>query len=420
MHEVRYQYVTLDHRVDASGDSFHAPFDSDWVHDAHGLVESERTGSDNLRWRDHIKMHIQAGTPFSGIRRTMAFSHPGMKVSVLNDYGPSYPNNRREVNWYRARGWVGIVPPSWTGDPTISPLSAENSALGTFYNKARKVQTSFQGGVFAGELLETLRMIRSPAKAFRSSIDSYLGKLKRGSRLSRKGRQALLSDTWLEYSFGWAPLMHDIRDGMATLARKRNTLRLFSERISASQSTDQLDLLHSAQGYISTPILSYICNSRITQRASVRFIGEVLAEPSTTVIPDATLWGFNLSSFVPTLYELLPWSFLIDYFSNLGTVINAWSLQHSSLGWVIKTSRIDYRTEMRGGWDVVSSRFFLGSSATSIVWSGSSSNLTYLSRKVERTPVYNVGLPRLTFRLPGMSTKWINMTALVSSRSFRL
>jgi len=37
------------------------------------------------------------------------------------------------------------------------------------------------------------------------------------------------------------------------------------------------------------------------------------------------LFGFQPSEFLPTAWELLPWSFLADYFSNIGDCLTAWS-----------------------------------------------------------------------------------------------
>jgi hypothetical protein len=45
-------------------------------------------------------------------------------------------------------------------------------------------------------------------------------------------------------------------------------------------------------------------------------------------------FGLNWRNFFPTIYELAPWSFFIDYFSNLNEIINALAFNTSSLSWL--------------------------------------------------------------------------------------
>lgn len=47
--------------------------------------------------------------------------------------------------------------------------------------------------------------------------------------------------------------------------------------------------------------------------------------------------GLDLSSFAPTVWEVIPYSFVADYFTNIGDMIDAASFPRSTLSWVAKT-----------------------------------------------------------------------------------
>lgn len=53
------------------------------------------------------------------------------------------------------------------------------------------------------------------------------------------------------------------------------------------------------------------------------------------------LSGFRPDRFVPTLYELLPWSWLVDYVSNLGTVIDSSCQAQHMVKFVVRSQKLE-------------------------------------------------------------------------------
>lgn len=302
------------------------------------------------------------------------------------------------------------VPPiSLSGGEALF-LQAENLAIQRFYQDLARAQAQFKGMVFSGELLETLRMIKSPARALRNGIGDYLRAIKKwaaGRRSSRRQKQSFVRETWLEYSYGWAPLISDLEDGLVALYTGQFARPLFTmvkSKGSARSTTpvslgSQLDLGNAMQ-------LRYDVES--TDEANVRFYGAYHSEG-----PDVgkfAHFGFTPWEFVPTLYELIPFSFLVDYFTNLGEIISAWSYRNigckwASQGYEIKSSK--KTTNIRVvyiGLQVPPHKY---------VVHGSPGSSTAFYRRVVRIPTVSIPLPSLALEVPGMrSTKWINIASL--------
>jgi hypothetical protein len=55
----------------------------------------------------------------------------------------------------------------------------------------------------------------------------------------------------------------------------------------------------------------------------------------------AQLSGFSWTEFVPTAYELLPFSFVLDYFSNVGSVLSAGYASKGYTSWVSVSTRTE-------------------------------------------------------------------------------
>jgi hypothetical protein len=312
-------------------------------------------------------------------------------------------------------GFLSLVDPA-----TLSVVTAENRAKMSYINKANSEYTSFQGGVFVGELGETLRMIRNPAKALRTAIPTYFRVLSKRARTVRRGlnelarskaRRKVLEDTWLEYAYGWRPLLSDTRDAakaLAAIAEKQPPFKVITS-FGESESLISQDLfsnqIQTAQWF----------QPRI-RKGKVRVVirGVIDLQPSSRRLLNPELWGFDPVSWVPTAWELIPYSFLVDYFSNVGDVLQAWCGQHFRPRWQSETVRTwieetyprvslsnqkDIRTEF------VNTPF------------GYPPYGVFTRCKVTRYPNLNSLVPELVFEIPGLSTKWINLAALLSTKS---
>lgn len=306
-------------------------------------------GYQNPSWRTQVRRHQLATTSCSGTHRSCdpgyvetetrtTSTATGAWISTNQTYGALYTGN------------VNIV-----GATSQPATSVDNSALSLFYRRITEVSTRADGLVFLGELRRTVSQLRRP---FRALIE---GLVRRESRLHRRWERLLMhstgrnrsialrdlrraaSGTWLEAQFGLRPLVGDIERTASYLVQRQFEIGVQYYPVHAKARTaSQSSLITSFSGGLSFPAL------RVTRtKKSVRYKGEVKVQvvESPVYFPDARRLGFSFSRFAPTLYELTPWSFLIDYFTNLGDVINAWSVPLCDVVWINKTVRWSNRAE---------------------------------------------------------------------------
>jgi hypothetical protein len=123
--------------------------------------------------------------------------------------------------------------------------------------------------------------------------------------------------------------------------------------------------------------------------------------------PRGNLETFGLlpKNFLPTAWELIPYSFLVDYFTNISTIIDAWSFINGNLAWAYKTERSEIRTHNKfAGLSVDSPGKIASFNVGDTVW---------VERTVQRRNLSSL-IPNFGFRLPGFgSRKALNIATLV-------
>jgi hypothetical protein len=128
--------------------------------------------------------------------------------------------------------------------------------------------------------------------------------------------------------------------------------------------------------------------------------------------------GVTLDNFIPTAYNLLPYSFVIDYFSNLGQIVNALSFCNGRVNWVNRTQRTVGKCtaqsgQVRSPGSVETDQFVY----TYIEEQNSPATTKVTKTAFTRTSVSNVPIPTLELKFPTSGTVWTNLGALLLSRS---
>jgi hypothetical protein len=295
--------------------------------------------------------------------------------------------------------------------PNFASGGADTQARVKFLQKFRKARTSFQGGTFLGELGEALNMIKRPGAALRAGLDRYYGAAKEAARRAKsaRGKSGAIAGTWLEYQYGWRPLVSDIEDAFRAVNdfRRKDIIH-----ISATGTTDQ-----NLGEYTTTYTNGFFrCYFRYLREGSVsvRYKGAVRCSVSES---PWTLenWGLNTSNFVPTVYNLIPYSFIVDYFSNIGQVIDGMSLGRVEFTWGVRTERqLLRRCLMNIKPDDAFIKSAIGAQNrynTTLQASGFTSEAISFSR----SPVFSldIGVADVQLKVPGISSnKWMNLAAL--------
>lgn len=302
-----------------------------------------------------------------------------------------------------------------------------NKALVGFLSKCRQAQTALQGGVFVGEIRETLTMIVKPGKAIRKLLNEYSRDIRRRTRKFRKaGRldpshirdaNKVISDTWLEYSFGLAPLFADVDGGaraLAELVTHPADYQRVTYKTDEFQPNSQLGTAIYSKN-VDNSGTNYRVHKRGKEGYRCAITGEVRCRVDNPTEMAKRLLGFRPSDFLPTVWELIPYSFLVDYFTNIGDVISAWTFPQEDISWWSRTQQavreIEWLAYMTGATNPNPGQYKLTS------WHGPTLEFFTRRERIERDST-KLGLPFMQFQIPGFSTKWLNIAALAHMRSF--
>lgn len=383
---------------------------------AFSWVDTVTRGDNISGWRQRLRDGLSATTSLSGSEVEAKYT-PGYGRFELVKNGLSTQIYLSEVT---GSNGVSLAIPS---DPSsISDAKSNSEAMGRFLRSARKVETAFQGGVFLGELGQTLSMIRNPLKSFRDLVDDGFDLLRKVRTKGAKNRLSLtrvtkqLGDQWLEIQFGWKPLQRDIFDACDALKKDFPTGTVSVRRITGTYEDKGVGTTSTTSGANSPAFWQIDTHSETT--CMVIYRGAMRVSAINPLHANMQLLGFNLSNFAPTVWELIPYSFLIDYFSNVGDVVEGWSQLGTRLAWCNRTVRKTRSTISESYSSMAYASFWNSQNGNTLASMSFSPTKSVISRKsVTRGEYTGAMVPPLTWRLPGFgSLRWLNLAALVASR----
>jgi len=358
--------------------------------------DDARETENSPSWRSRIAQGLNATGTLTGVMQEVE-STPGHfyhKNVIFPDSDFQFTDHT-VLNGFLLTADFPTVP---LGDTT----KADNRALMEYLSKARDAQTTLQGGVVLGELGQTLRGITRRSELIYKGLNDYLLAIRkrRWPKSSRRKRDAL-ADYWLEWSFGWKPLVSDIDAAANLLATDRSFLSsdVFIKTRGEEMFTQETN---------APSVTHYQWRVRQKTLHQVQYYGKVLrAAPNAIFGHGVTPSGFDSSNWLPTVWELIPYSFLVDYFSNIQEVVSSWAFNRCTIRWLSRTARIHNWNETYEGRpeSTFSTAVFNPGYTAAIV------------RTVNRQALSSFPQVTLEFEIPGLSFKWLNMAALaVSSR----
>jgi len=418
--------------MDYTGVSFGTPFESIILNDRMYLDEvSTVTYGDNIpNYRDVIARGDNATTSLSGSYTKLLSYKEG---KIVCEYKAHWPGTSF-VNLGHVYGFGTIGPFSLVISESVptSTSTANNRALARWNAKAAGVNRQFQGGVFFAELHKTLHGIAHPAEALFQGIERYSNaatKLRRSFVKNRAAYNSLTasrrrsvskafstaaSGLWLEQSFHWLPLYYDIQGAINALAATWDSWPSVSVKVSAFDEQSHVRLQSSHL----SGIASWITCVDTVSGVSVRLYGKVRVRPRLPWRPDMAALGFDFASFVPTLWELVPYSWAVDYFTNIGDIIYGCSQGGTDVAWTSRSQKRLVKKSFTSTGDasykaVASPPFVLDYSYISSL----PSEVVIEKAIFDRTPQIDTYIPSLDWRVPGLSLKWLNVGAAFLQRS---
>lgn len=352
-------------------------------------------GSENRAWKSIIKAGKDATTTYTAFDNRIVTSPSTCHGKYLfggdNKWYDMSVTNEAYIPFFSQR------------DGADALAEASLSADTAFFKKLRDAQRAISGPTFLGELRQTKQMLKRPAAALRDYTIAHLERVRKlTSRMKGNSLKKALAKSYLEWQFGVKPLLNDTRAAADALARTLTQVRQTRISVVGKGRTGTTTKTNSTRDYFSFEnSFSYIENARVTVKAGLR------AQPDDDGQLEAlnrlrqTL-GFTFSEFIPTAWELLPWSFLLDYFGNIGSLLEAWTTDTSDVIWYSRSSRTDC--------DVTKvSRVVPYQTSLFRIPPGASGR--WKTSKVTLARTRAVTYPSFTFRIPGVG-QLSNMTAL--------
>jgi hypothetical protein len=121
----------------------------------------------------------------------------------------------------------------------------------------------------------------------------------------------------------------------------------------------------------------------------------------------------DLPHFLPTVWDLIPYSFVVDYFTNIGDYLSGLSLRFSDVSWGCKTVSTE-SGYLFGPWYWGPNSVPQNQEELAVCYGGGGS---WNNRRGTRSILTPSDLaPKLQFSLPFSSRPWENIGALILSR----
>lgn len=127
------------------------------------------------------------------------------------------------------------------------------------------------------------------------------------------------NEKWLEYRYGWLPAIYAAEDALKAYNESQNERKFISEKATMAENIN----LNDTKTTITPLIVGGVGTQVLTQTDVVtgtrRYTGAAWGPATGSVRKYA---GFDP---ILTAWELVPYSFVADWFLNVGTWVNSWS-----------------------------------------------------------------------------------------------
>lgn len=368
------------------------------------LYEDFLEGFKNPSWKEQISKGSDATTPLSASLKSFEYEPGHLEVQGNTSVSvPPNPLNRQKYGYKGAAYYEGFTPVG-----SFPESRAVNSAAGHFYAKVRDANSTFKGMVVAGEGRQAVRMIKTRGEQILAKLPIFVSLLRKAKRKYRvlKDLRKALADNYLETVFGWLPLVSDIEDAYHAATRTRPVSKMVVGRGYES------DIVGMEFGTVGHGIMLYDTLYRNMADCKVKFYCRLTLRQG--ILGQLDNFGLNAREFVPTLYEIMPWSFLLDYFGNLNELITAGCYASLVNGQINRTVVKEYVQVY------TTSKVRPTSPALKeLLVTDQPSRITVRTKTVTRSA--NVGLPMVwpAFKLPDGPKKIINIAALAVARKYK-
>ena len=384
--------------------------------------EDKADGISNPYWKSQIAANEGATTSFTANETTCEHVDGHLE---FRGYVTALGDNPASFRMSGKRGAL-TAPDYSTSFPGHggSVNAAESMAASKFYSKASGIIKALEGGELLGETHKTANAIIRKATEvadllvnWRKNWNKFRSSHRAGNReASFKRAMAFASDNYLEWKFGVDPLVADTMALANDLKLDFKEVETFSSRgLGTGTGANQSSISFGPLG----GLVSASANTVSVEECSIQYKAAVVLR-RYGVGGLAERLGLSPSNFLPTVYNLLPWTWLYDYFTNTGDIVTAIAFDPARIAWCNRTVRRTLTTTTLSGVNPVINAGLTAHAGYPIA---SPSRTVWKSKLISRSSTMPSRIPEPRFRMPSFQTeggrmKWTNIAAVISSQAF--
>lgn len=390
-------------------------------------MTGNRTGTKLSNWKEIIRSGGNATTPYTLDRTKMLEMTEGSSQAIMQDWDPV-----KKTIYTVRETMTGYLSPEYANLIHLVPdtSSAEATALTKVYKKIESTISHLNSAAVLAEGVDVIRQFGAPFSAIVDLTNRRLNRLQlesrglKGSTTFRKIKFAeIVASSYLEYAFGLAPLISDTEKAAEALARWQHEAtgesrsrqkavgRGMDEKVTTSTTvnTQGMGLVH-------------LDNLRTHTEKRVQYVVGLDASAIAAFGSNdrlRQLLGFTPEKWIPAAWEVVPWSWLIDYFFNVQDILQSGVTSTAGVKWISKavtqvTTRersLDFNYKLSRERAMNTYGYVYGFTGT-----GSPGRTVRVRTTLTRSVPQSLGIVPLTVHYPVKWRQYANMAAVLIAR----
>jgi len=272
------------------------------------VFASTKDSASTPNWRDKVAKSLSASNPYSCSKY---FDLTAAKISITS--------RQRGTNFLQYSTGYGLSSPTIV-TPVVPDYSVtEQIALRNIKASIAKDVENFKSLIPLAELHETRNMLRTiTGKSFALVKDLLLLKQQMTNKRYWSSIAHQAADRWLEFSFGVSPLISDVNSALQAIDDVLNPKEPKLKAYVGFDSTRATSRGALANIYNTGHVIGY-ARSTCTTDVTIYYNAGVL--PKLGYDNDYGVddhFGLNFGEIVGVAWEIIPYSWLVDYFTTAG------------------------------------------------------------------------------------------------------
>lgn len=381
-----------------------------------------RQGEANADWRRRIARGDNVTGVYFQDRCFLKEKRPGFVMVTMHE--TVYPFRDRTMSFNGVLTDSVHIP----SHLSVSEEKAEAIALKKVYQTLNEVHSQMNGFAFVGELKDTVRMFANPMSSLLKFTSKYLERLEKSGRKvyprmtdrERARFRKTMGDSYLEWAFGVKPLIADTKSIAESFARFNVEPELTPRSRIRAQGKDQSTTVLGTNDLGTTTWIRFDRTGKVVTNVIIKYsvgVRSTISAEFGSAKRLIDILGFTPENFIPAVWEVCPWSWLVDYFANIGDIISAGCANTSDVHWISRS--VLYETTVEWKAACLSNRVSDSAKANQFdirsfdILNGGGS-CSFVRSTFSRTSPTSLGIPSLVTAHPfGNVGKVLNLAALL-------